>query len=136
MRKPAFAVFYQFKHLFDKICAQQHLNQQLIPYFISSHPACTETDMAELAIITKQLNFKPEQVQDFTPSPMTLATEIFYTGIHPYTLKKVFTARSADEKLRQRQFFFWYNPEYKNGIVQSLNRLRRYDLAGKLFGKK
>ena len=82
------------------------MNQQLIPYFISSHPGCTEADMANLAIQTKKLHFQLEQVQDFTPTPMTLATEMYYTGYHPYTLEKVYTARTKEQKLAQRQFFF------------------------------
>ena len=80
MRKPSFDQFGQFKKIFDRINKQQGLNQQLIPYFISSHPGCTEEDMAKLAIETKKLHFQLEQVQDFTPTPMTLATEIYYTG--------------------------------------------------------
>jgi uncharacterized radical SAM protein YgiQ len=107
-RKPAFEQFYQFKKIFDKINKEENLNQQLIPYFISSLPASTEKDMAKLAEITKKLNFHLEQVQDFTPTPMTLSTEIFYTGFHPYTLKPVFTAHTKEEKLKQRQYFFWY----------------------------
>ncbi|MDR0540892.1 MAG: YgiQ family radical SAM protein, partial [Dysgonamonadaceae bacterium] len=105
IRKPGFDSFYRFKKIFDKINKEQGLNQQLIPYFMSSHPACTETDMAELAVISKDLNFHLEQIQDFTPTPMTLSTEIFYTGYHPYTLKPVFTAKTQEEKLRQRQYF-------------------------------
>lgn len=133
MRKPSFDRFYQFKRQFDKINKACGLNQQLIPYFISSHPACTETDMAELAVTAKDLDFHPEQVQDFTPTPMTLATEIYYTGIHPYTLKPVFTARTKDEKLDQRKYFFWYKPEYKQEIMRSLNKLKRPDLVKRLY---
>ncbi|GHT38314.1 UPF0313 protein [Bacteroidia bacterium] len=106
IRKPPFEQFYQFKKIFDRINKEENLNQQLIPYFMSSHPASTERAMAELSEITQKLNFHLEQVQDFTPTPMTLSTEIFYTGLHPYTLKPVFTARSKEEKLRQRQYFF------------------------------
>jgi len=102
MRKPDFSDFVKFKKIFDKINFEEKLNQQLIPYFISSHPACTEKDMAELADIVKKMNYYPEQAQDFTPTPMTLATEIFYTGLHPYTLKPVYTARTKEEKLKQR----------------------------------
>ena len=105
MRKPAFDKFYRFKKIFGEINKKHNLNQQLIPYFISSHPGCSEEDMAELAAITKNLNFRLEQVQDFTPSPMTLATEIYYTGYHPYTLEKVYTAKSKAEKTSQLQFF-------------------------------
>ena len=108
MRKPDFSVFLQFKKIFDKINREENLNQQLIPYFISSHPACTENDMAELAGIVKKMNYYPEQVQDFTPTPMTLATEIYYSGLHPYTLKPVYTAKTKEEKLKQRKYFFWY----------------------------
>ncbi len=108
MRKPSFNYFYQFKKIFEQINKEEGLNQQLIPYFISSHPACQNQDMAQLADITKKLNFRLEQVQDFTPTPMTVATEIYYSGYHPYTLEPVFTARTKEEKLAQRQYFFWY----------------------------
>ena len=108
MRKPSFQQFYDFKRIFDRINKEEHLNQQIIPYFISSHPGCTEKDMAQLAEITKKLNFHLEQVQDFTPTPMTVSTETWYTGYNPYTMEKVFSARSPKEKLAQRQYFFWY----------------------------
>ena len=108
MRKPSFQQFYDFKRIFDRINKEEHLNQQIIPYFISSHPGCTEQDMAQLAEITKQLNFHLEQVQDFTPTPMTVSTETWYTGYDPYTLEKVYSAHSQKEKLAQRQYFFWY----------------------------
>jgi uncharacterized radical SAM protein YgiQ len=134
IRKPDFANFYQFKKIFDKINKEENLNQQLIPYFMSSHPASTEVAMAELAGISKNLDFHLEQIQDFTPTPMTLSTEIFYTGYHPYTLQPVFTAKTKDEKLNQRQYFFWYNKEYKQQIIRSLNRLKRPDLIKKLYG--
>ncbi|MEG1748795.1 MAG: YgiQ family radical SAM protein [Tannerellaceae bacterium] len=135
MRKPSFELFGQFKKQFDRINEQHGLNQQLIPYFISSHPGCTEADMAALAVATKSLHFQLEQVQDFTPTPMTLATEIYYTGFHPYTLEKVYTPRTKEQKLAQRQFFFWYQPEYRHQIMQSLQRIGRKDLIAKLFGR-
>ncbi|MDR0682017.1 MAG: YgiQ family radical SAM protein [Dysgonamonadaceae bacterium] len=134
IRKPDFSNFYQFKKIFDKINKDEYLNQQLIPYFMSSHPASTEVAMAELAGISKNLDFHLEQIQDFTPTPMTLSTEIFYTGYHPYTLQPVFTAKTREEKLIQRQYFFWYNKEYKQQIIRSLNRLKRADLIKKLYG--
>ncbi len=122
------------KKTFERINQEQGLKQQLIPYFISSHPGCSEVDMADLAIQTKRLNFHLEQVQDFTPSPMTLATEIYYTGYHPYTLEKMYTARTKDEKLSQRQFFFWYDKSYQPTITRTLTRIRRPDLLNKLYG--
>ena len=134
MRKPSFNQFERFKQIFDRVNQRYGLRQQLIPYFISSHPGCTEADMAELAVITKSLHFQLEQVQDFTPTPMTLATEIYYTGYHPYTLEKVYTARSKEQKLAQRQFFFWYKPESRKQITLALRKMNRQDLIDKLFG--
>ena len=133
MRKPPFSLFHEFKKIFDRTNRVHGLKQQLIPYFISSHPGCHETDMAELAVETKEMDFHLEQVQDFTPTPMTVATEIYYTGIHPYTGEKVYTARTRDEKLAQRQYFFWYDKTYRPGIIRSLNRLHRPDLIAKLY---
>lgn len=134
MRKPSFKQFETFKKTFDTINQEEGLKQQIVPYFISSHPGCHEEDMAELAVITKKLNFHLEQVQDFTPTPMTLATEIYYTGYHPYTGEKIFTAHSPEEKLAQRQFFFWYKPDQRKKIEQELIRIHRRDLLQKLYG--
>lgn len=134
MRKPPFEQFERFKKIFDRINREENLRQQLIPYFISSHPGCKEEDMAELAVITKQLDFHLEQVQDFTPTPMTVSTEAWYTGFHPYTLEPVFSAKTQREKLAQRQFFFWYKPEERRNIIQELRRIGRPDLADKLYG--
>lgn len=135
MRKPSFEYFGKFKTQFERINREAGLNQQLIPYFISSHPGCEGEDMADLAIQTKKLDFKLEQVQDFTPTPMTVATEIYYSGYHPYTLEPVFTAKTKEEKLEQRKFFFWYKPEYKQQIIRDFQRMKRPDLQKKLFGK-
>lgn len=134
MRKPPFAQFETFKKIFDRINREEGLRQQLIPYFISSHPGCHEEDMAELAVITKRLDFHLEQVQDFTPTPMTVSTEAWYTGYHPYTLEPVFSAKTQREKLAQRQFFFWYKPEERRNIVNELRRIGRTDLIDKLYG--
>lgn len=133
MRKPPFAQFEEFKRLFDVVNKQCGLNQQIIPYFISSHPGCKESDMAELALVTKRLDFHLEQVQDFTPTPLTISTEMYYTGYDPYTLKPVFSAKTQDEKLAQRQYFFWYKAEERQGIERSLRRIGRQDLIGKLY---
>ncbi|MEL5894537.1 YgiQ family radical SAM protein [Bacteroides sp. GD17] len=136
MRKPSFSQFGEFKQIFDRINREEGLRQQLIPYFISSHPGCKEEDMAELAVITKRMDFQLEQVQDFTPTPMTVATEAWYTGFHPYTLEPVFSAKTQKEKLAQRQFFFWYKPEERKNIINELRRIGRPDLIDKLYGKR
>lgn len=135
MRKPPFSLFREFKQVFDRTNKKYGLNQQLIPYFISSHPGCHEIDMAMLAAETKDLDFRLEQVQDFTPTPMTVATEIYYSGYHPYTGERVFTARSREEKLAQRKYFFWYDNAYRPDIIKSLRRLHRPDLIDRLFNK-
>lgn len=133
MRKPSFKLFEEFKQIFDRINKEENLNQQIIPYFISSHPGCREEDMAELAVITKRLDFHLEQVQDFTPTPMTVSTETWYTGYDPYTLEPVFSAKTPREKQAQRQFFFWYKPEERRSIEQELKRIGRPDLIQKLY---
>ena len=135
MRKPSFQQFEQFKRIFDRINREENMRQQLIPYFISSHPGCKEADMAELAVITKRLDFHLEQVQDFTPTPMTIATEMWYSGYDPYTLEPVFSAKTAREKLAQRMFFFWYKREERRHIEQELKRIGRPDLISKLYSK-
>lgn len=133
MRKPPFRLFEELNKEFAKINNEENLNQQLIPYFISSHPGSKSEDMADLAIKTKQMNFRLEQVQDFTPTPMTLATEIYYSGYHPYTMEKVYTARNPMEKQSQRQFFFWYKREFRRSILNELKSIGRNDLVNKLF---
>ncbi|GAB3905662.1 YgiQ family radical SAM protein [Larkinella knui] len=134
MRKPSFKYFKLFKQKYDRIQEKYNLKQPLIPYFISSHPGCEEQDMANLAAETKDLGFQLEQVQDFTPTPMTVAEVIYYSGVHPYTLKPVKTAKTRDEKQAQNRFFFWYKPEYKNWIRDRLNKLNRPDLIERLLG--
>lgn len=134
MRKPGFKYFKKFKEKFDAIQAKHGLKQPLIPYFISSHPGTTEEDMAILAAETKDLGFRLEQVQDFTPTPMTVATEIYYSGVHPYTLQPVETPKTAQDKKTQNNYFFWYKPEIRNWIRQRLQKLKRPDLAARLLG--
>ena len=136
MRKPSFELFRRFKALFDRVNVKYHLRQQLIPYFISSHPGCHEADMAELAAITKELDFHLEQVQDFTPTPMTVSTETYYTGFHPYTLKPVYCAKTPIEKQAQRLFFFWYDRKNRAAIAAALKRIHRNDLLRKLYPQR
>ena len=136
MRKPSFKLYHEFRLKFEKTCLNAGLNQQLIPYFISSHPGCSLIDMAELAIETKKIGFKPEQVQDFTPTPMTLATEMYYSGFNPYTGEKVFSARDAQQKQEQHRFFFWYKRENHQWIEATLKKMNRGDLANKLLPQR
>lgn len=133
MRKPPFELFRQLKNIFDQTNRKHHLNQQIIPYFISSHPGCRIEDMAELAVATQQLNFHLEQVQDFTPTPMTVATTIYYSGYHPYSLQKINTVKTEKEKKIQNTFFFWYKKEYKETIRTVLQKIHRNDLFQKLY---
>ncbi|HPF51774.1 MAG TPA: YgiQ family radical SAM protein [Draconibacterium sp.] len=135
MRKPSFKLFEELNREFIKINKEENLNQQLIPYFISSHPGSKSEDMANLAIQTKDMNFRLEQVQDFTPTPMTLATVVYYSGYHPYTMEEIYTAKNRSAKEKQRQFFFWYKNEFKNKIINDLRSKGREDLITRLFKK-
>jgi uncharacterized radical SAM protein YgiQ len=135
MRKPSFKYFHRFKEKFDAAKKKFGKPQmQIIPYFISSHPGSKPEDMANLAVETKALGFKLEQVQDFTPTPMTVATEIYATGVHPYDQKPVCVARTPEEKQEQRSFFFWYKPEMRGALRATLRKLGLADAAAKLLG--
>ncbi|RMG85010.1 MAG: YgiQ family radical SAM protein [Bacteroidetes bacterium] len=136
MRKPSFKHFHQFKKKYDRINQKHGLAQPLIPYFISSHPGSTEEEMANLAAETKDMGFRLEQVQDFTPTPMTVATIIYYTGLHPYTLKPVYAARTKRERANQHLFFFWYKRENHQVIREKLKAMGREDLIEKLIGRQ
>lgn len=133
MRKPSFKYFHKFKERFDKINIKKRLNLQLIPYFISSHPACELEDMANLAAETKDMGFQLEQVQGFTPTPMTVATVIYYSGYHPYTMKPMKTPRTKTEREDQHKFFFWYKKENQQWIRNTLTNVGRSDLLQKLL---
>ena len=135
MRKPSFRFFHEFKKRYDRLNRKYKKSQPLIPYFISSHPGSKEEDMAHLACETKDMGFKLEQVQGFTPTPMTVATIIYYTGVHPYTLKPIYTAKSKWERRAQHLFFFWYKPENRTKIKNKLTQLRQFDMVDKLLGK-
>ena len=134
MRKPSFSLFKETKRRFDEICKQAGLRYQLIPYFISSHPGCRLQDMAELALEMKRMGYRLEQIQDFTPTPMTLSTEMYYTGIDPTTMKPVYVATTPGDKADQRRLFFFYKPEMQRDIVASLRRKGLTDYVSKLFG--
>ena len=134
MRKPSFSLFKETKRRFDEICQQAGLRYQLIPYFISSHPGCRLQDMAELALEMKKMGYRLEQIQDFTPTPMTLSTEMYYTGIDPTTMKPVYVATTPGDKADQRRLFFFYKPEMQRDIVASLRRKGLTEDVSKLFG--
>ncbi len=133
MRKPSFSYFHKFKERFDKINFRKKLKLQLVPYFISSHPASELEDMANLAAETKDMGFQLEQVQGFTPTPMTVATVIYYSGFHPYTLKPTKSPKTKKEKEEQHRFFFWYKRENQQWIRNTLSRVGRSDLLDKLL---
>lgn len=128
MRKPHYRTYHLFSQKFNEINRNAGLKQQLIPYYISSHPGSRLNDMAELACETMKQGFHPEQVQDFTPTPMTLATTMYYTGNDPYTMKPVYVAKSREEKQEQQRFFFWYKPENRQWLQATLRKIGRTDL--------
>ncbi len=136
MRKPSFDYYIEFKDFFERVNNENKIVQQIIPYYISSHPGCSLEDMAELALANKLTSTKPEQIQDFTPTPMTLASVMYYTGKDPYTGEKVFVSKLMDEKRLQKSFFFYYKPEFKNIIASALYKSGRKDLIAKLGLKK
>ncbi len=119
MRKPAWEQYQRFYRFFEQVNREAGLKQQIIPYFISSHPGCTNADMKQLADQCKQMHYRPEQVQDFTPTPMTLATTMFYTGLNPYTMESVYVAKTKEEKQKQNSFFFWWKPAKEEGGSRS-----------------
>lgn len=131
MRKPHYNTYHLFSQKFREINQSSGLRQQLIPYYISSHPGSRLTDMADLACETMKQGFMPEQVQDFTPTPMTLATTMYYTGVDPYTLKPVYVAKTKEEKIEQQRFFFWYKPENKQWLQATLRRIGKSDLISR-----
>ena len=108
MRKAPFQLFRKLKKRFDSLKLKHNLKSEIIPYFISSHPGCTDADMKDLSDEVRTLGIKPEQVQDFTPTPMTLSTLMYYTGFDPFTGKKIYVAKSSEDKKRQKGYFFWY----------------------------
>ncbi|MCR5445515.1 MAG: YgiQ family radical SAM protein [Bacteroidales bacterium] len=134
MRKPSFSLFKETKRRFDEICKQAGLHYQLIPYFISSHPGCRLQDMADLALQMKQMGYRLEQIQDFTPTPMTLSTEMYYTGIDPTTMQSVYVAIAPADKADQRRLFFFYQPDQRRAIIESLRRSGNARFIPQLFG--
>jgi radical SAM superfamily enzyme YgiQ (UPF0313 family) len=129
-------MFIRLKNRFDQLNKRFNMKQQLIPYFISSHPECKLTDMAELSVKTKKLGYALEQIQDFTPTPMTLSTVMFFTGMDPYTLKPVHVSSTYNEKKDQQILFFWYKKELRGKIKSILSKINRKDLIPELLEKR
>jgi uncharacterized radical SAM protein YgiQ len=133
MRKPSFKLYIEFKKHFDQINKSLQLKQQILPYLISSHPGSTGEDMAELAAELKRTGYFPEQVQDFTPTPMTLSSVMYYTGTDPYSGKKVHIPKTPAQKLEQQKILMWYKKENESFVKSTLHKLNRRDLIGKLY---
>ena len=135
MRKTPFTLFTSLKSRFDEIIKKANLNYELIPYFISSHPGCTEEDMVMLAAGLKNMGIRPEQVQDFTPTPMTLSTTMYYTGLDPYSGKKIFVANKTEDKKIQKEYFFWYIKEVREKLTSRLLKMGRKDLVSRMSSR-
>lgn len=125
LRKPSFTLFRFLLERFDRIGEEHGLRQQLIPYFISSLPASELDDMADLSVQLRELGLNLEQVQDFTPTPMTLGSVMYYAGLDPYTMKELYIPRSPKEKKIQQLFFFLYKKEKRAELKAELAKTRR-----------
>jgi uncharacterized radical SAM protein YgiQ len=134
MRKPGKKAFEAFLQRFSAESNRVGKRQQVVPYLISGHPGCTMADMLELALSLKRMGFKVEQVQDFTPTPGTLSTCMYYTGIDPYNGKKVHVPRSDREKGLQKALLLWHQNEERAKVLEALKELGRSDAAVELLG--
>ncbi|MBO4481690.1 MAG: YgiQ family radical SAM protein [Bacteroidales bacterium] len=133
MRKPHFDRFLLFLRNFNEMNRQSGKNQQLIPYFISSHPGCSLTDMGRLAVEAKKYRLQTDQVQDFTPTPMTYSTAMYYLGYDPYTMEKVEVARKIDDKKAQHLLFFYHHKENKELISRMLRQCGAIGIVRQLY---
>jgi uncharacterized radical SAM protein YgiQ len=132
VRKPSFELFLQLLRRFTEVCDAERLRLQIVPYFISSLPASGLEEMAELSEELRKLKLSVEQVQDFTPTPMTLASVMYYTGLDPYTMKEIPVPRTPEEKTIQQLFFFLYKKEKRDELRIRLSALKRFDLIKRL----
>jgi len=133
MHKPEKKVFQEFSRKYKKINEQLGLKQFLIPYLISSHPGSTLEDAIELAVFLSDNGFVPDQVQDFYPTPGTLATCMYYTELEPLTMQPVYVAKSLEEKKMQRALIHFNKPENQDLVKAALIKAGRQDLFGKLL---
>lgn len=130
MGKPHIETYKRFADEFYKITKQVNKKQYLVPYLISSHPGSTLKDAVDLAVFLKKENIHPEQVQDFYPTPGTVSTCMFYTGIDPYTMQEVFVPKTPKEKAMQRALLQYFNPKNKQLVFEALKITGRLDLVG------
>ena len=130
MGKPPISVYNRFKKRFYELTRSVGKKQFLVPYLMSSHPGSTINDAIELALFLKNEGLHPEQVQDFYPTPGTVSTCMFYTGLDPYTLEKVYVPKTPREKAEQRALLQYFRPENKELVVSALKKAGRYDLLG------
>ena len=134
MGKPKHQVFVEFSKKYAKCNQQLGLKQYMVPYLMSSHPGSTLEDAIALALYLKELGYMPEQVQDFYPTPATISTCMYYTGLDPRTMKKVYVPKSSEEKMMQRALIQYGNPANYDLVVKALKKAGRTDLIG--FGKE
>lgn len=130
MGKPSHDVYEQFVAEFDRICKEAGKEQYVVPYLMSSHPGSTLKEAVELAEYCRDLGFNPEQVQDFYPTPATVSTCIYYTGVDPRTMQPVYVPRSPHEKALQRALIQYRNPKNHDLVREALRRAGREDLIG------
>lgn len=130
MGKPHIETYKKFCDKFYKLTGQMNKDQYIVPYLMSSHPGSTLKDAVELALFCKRENIHPKQVQDFYPTPGTISTCMFYTGIDPYTMKEVYVPKSEEEKSMQRALLQYFIPENKSKVIKALIKAGRKDLIG------
>jgi len=130
MGKPHIEAFLKFQKKYYKLCKEDGKEQYLVPYLMSSHPGSTLKDAVELALFLKRERLRPEQVQDFYPTPGTISTCMFYTGLDPYTLKEIYVPRTDQEKAMQRALLQYFNPKNKDLVISALKAAGRSDLIG------
>ena len=130
MGKPHIDVFEKFQKRFMELTRSAGKEQYLVPYLMSSHPGSTIKDAVAVAQFLKKYNIRPEQVQDFYPTPGTVSTCMFYTGLDPITMEKVYVPRSMEEKAQQRALLQYYRPENRAIVMAALKKANRLDLIG------
>ena len=134
MGKPPIGVYDRFSKKFYQVTKKVGKEQYLVPYLMSSHPGSTIKDAVDLAVYLAKNHIRPEQVQDFYPTPGTISTSMYYTGLDPYTLKPVYVAKDREEKALQRALLQYYNPKNRQKVMDALKKIHREDLIPVLLG--